>query len=71
MDHNAAGSEICKQLLDRGYTVRLAARKISPESTGHLQALADALPGALELHAVPDLLADGAYDDIVKGATFV
>ena len=48
-----------------------AVRKIAPDSTGHLEALAAALPGTLELHTVSDLLADGAYDNIVKGATYV
>lgn len=62
------GTELTKQLLERGYTVRATVRHISPKTTGHLEALAKALPGSLELHEV-DLL--NSYDHVAEGATYL
>lgn len=65
------GAEVVKQLLDRGYVVRAVLRSEIPEVNNAFQALAAALPGTLELHYVPDIVADGAYDSVVPGADYV
>lgn len=65
------GAEIVKGLLDRGYIVRAVVRSVSPETTGPLEKLAAALPGSLELHTVPDILAESAYNNVVVGADYV
>ena len=65
------GSEITKQLLERGYTVRATVRSLTDtDKVEHLKRLADALPGTLELHEA-DLLKDGSFDAPVAGAHFV
>ncbi|EIE24719.1 NAD(P)-binding protein [Coccomyxa subellipsoidea C-169] len=64
-------TEICRQLLEKGYNVRGTVRSLaSKEKYSHLQALGEALPGVLTLHEA-DLLAEGSFDDVVKGADFV
>jgi nucleoside-diphosphate-sugar epimerase len=65
------GSEVVKQLLEKGYTVRGTVR--SKSNTGkvqHLLTLSDALPGQLELFEA-DLLKAGDFDNVVRGADFV
>jgi uncharacterized protein YbjT (DUF2867 family) len=64
------GTELTKQLLDRGYIVRATVRSDTPKQTGFLRALATALPGKLEI-VEADLDKDGSYDEIVQGATYV
>jgi uncharacterized protein YbjT (DUF2867 family) len=64
------GTELTKQLLDRGYTVRATMRKISPENTLHIERLAKALPGALEV-VQADLSINGSFDKALSGATFL
>ncbi len=65
------GSEVVKQLLEKGYTVRGTVRsKSNTSKVQHLLALSDALPGQLELFEA-DLLKDGDFDNVVRGADFV
>jgi len=64
------GTEITKQLLDRGYTVRATVRDKNSSSVAHLADLGKALPGKLEI-VEADLLKEGTFDVAVKGATFV
>jgi nucleoside-diphosphate-sugar epimerase len=64
------GSELVKQLLERGWTVRATARDVSDGRVGHLHRLAAALPGKLTLHEA-DLLRTGDFDSLVAGADFV
>ena len=65
------GAELTKQLLERGYTVRATVRKASPESTGFLEKIAAALPGKLEIVEGIDLSAEGVFDKVLEGATYV
>lgn len=65
------GSELVKQLLEKGYNVRGTVRDPSnKQKVAHLQALADALPGKLELYAA-DLLQLGSFDEAVRGVDIV
>lgn len=65
------GSEVVKQLLEKGYTVRGTVRsKANTSKVQHLLKLADALPGKLELFEA-DLLKAGDFDEVVHGADFV
>jgi len=43
------GTELTKQLLDRGYTVRATVRDRTSSTVAHLPGLAEALPGKLEI----------------------
>jgi dihydroflavonol-4-reductase len=64
------GSHVVRELLARGYRVRASVRKPSNEAdTAHVRAL----PGAAQrLELVGgDLLAEGSFDDAVRGATYV
>ena len=63
-------SELVAQLLRKGWTVRGSVRDVADPRSADLLALAAALPGTLTLHAA-DLLADGAFDALVPGVTFV
>lgn len=64
-------SEVVKQLLEKGYTVRGTVRsKANTSKVQHLLTLADALPGKLELFEA-DLLKAGDFDEVVRGADFV
>ncbi|CAL5221716.1 g3958 [Coccomyxa viridis] len=64
-------SELVKQLLEKGYTVRGTVRSLHNESkVQHLQRLGKALPGKLTLHEA-DLLKEGSFDTIVEGATYL
>jgi nucleoside-diphosphate-sugar epimerase len=64
-------TELVKQLLEKGYNVRATVRSISnKDKVAHLEKLADALPGTLALHEA-DLLKEGSFDEVVKGADFV
>lgn len=64
-------SELCKQLLEKGYNVRGTVRSLkAKEKIQHLVNLGDALPGKLTLHEA-DLLLEGSFDDVVKGADLV
>ena len=64
-------TQLVKQLLEKGYTVRGTVRSAKDErKTEVLRNLAEALPGTLELHEA-DLLHDGSFDRVVEGAHFV
>ncbi|KAK9908632.1 hypothetical protein WJX75_000697 [Coccomyxa subellipsoidea] len=64
-------SELCKQLLVKGYNVKGTVRSLRrQEKIQHLINLGDALPGKLTLHEA-DLLSDGSFDSVVKGADLV
>ena len=59
-------SELVKQLLEKGYTVRGTVRSLHNESkVQHLQRLGKALPGKLTLHEA-DLLKVHLLDLIVR-----
>ena len=62
------GTELTKQLLDQGYTVRATAR--DPAKNQFLVALGQALPGRLELNAI-DMTTEGVFDQVIEGATLV
>ena len=64
------GTELTKQLLDRGYTVRSTVRAVSAQSTGHLEKLAEALPGKFEAYEA-DVLKPGSFDKALRGVTYV
>ena len=64
------GTELTKQLLDRGYTVRATVRDKQSASVAHLAPLGDALPGKLDI-VEADLNAAGSFDKVFEGATFV
>lgn len=65
------GSELTKQLLERGWHVRGTVRDTSDaQRVGHLHRLAAALPGTLALFEA-DLLKPGDFDAAVDGAHFV
>jgi len=61
------GSNIADQLLKLGYKVRGTTR--NPQKSAWVSNLFDRkyAPGLFELVAVPDMEADGAYDEVVKG----
>jgi len=64
-------SEVVKQCLELGWTVRGTARDINDESkTGYLKKMASGLPGKLEL-VQADLLQPGSFDTVVDGCEFV
>ncbi|KAK9803315.1 hypothetical protein WJX73_000726 [Symbiochloris irregularis] len=64
-------TQLIKQLLEKGYTVRGTVRSTKDErKTEVLHKLAEALPGNLELREA-DLLKEGSFDDAVAGADFV
>ena len=55
----------------QGYNVRATVRSVSnKEKVAHLESLAAALPGTLELYEA-DLLNDGSFDKVISGADFV
>ncbi|DBB11385.1 TPA: hypothetical protein ACH3X3_006804 [Trebouxia sp. C0006] len=65
------GTELVKQLLEKGYNVKGTVRDTSnKEKVAHLTKLAEALPGKLTLHAA-DLTKEGSFDSIVKGVDYV
>ena len=64
------GTEVTKQLLDRGFTVRATVRKASQANVRHLENLAKALPGRLEVIEA-DLGAKGSFNEAMEGATYV
>jgi uncharacterized protein YbjT (DUF2867 family) len=64
------GTELTKQLLDRGYTVRATVRSDTHNNTDFLRALATALPGKLEI-VEADLDKKGSYDKVAQDATYV
>ena len=63
-------TQVVKQLLEKGYTVKGTVRSTTSDKVKGLKALGEALPGALSLHEA-DLLKPGAFDGIVKGASVV
>ncbi len=65
-----AGTELTKQLLDRGYTVRATVRDKNSSSVAHLEPLGKALPGTLHI-VEADLKVEGSYDQAIEGSTFV
>ena len=65
-------SHVTTQFLDRGFKVRGTVRDLGQSSwllEGPLKPYAES--GALELVAVPDLGANGAYDEAVKGVSAI
>lgn len=65
------GSELVKQLLQKGFIVHATVR--FPDNTKavqHLTNLADALPGTLKLFKA-DLLHPKAFDESIKGCQYV
>jgi nucleoside-diphosphate-sugar epimerase len=65
------GSELVKQLLERGWTVRATVRDTSDSKrVDHLLRLANALPGSLQLFEA-DLLREGSFHAACAGADFV
>ncbi|KAL3141742.1 hypothetical protein ABBQ32_004424 [Trebouxia sp. C0010 RCD-2024] len=65
------GTELVKQLLEKGYNVRGTVRSTSnTDKIQHLTKLAEALPGTLSLHEA-DLLQDGSFDSVVSDADYV
>jgi nucleoside-diphosphate-sugar epimerase len=65
-------SQTAKQFLERGYYVRGTVRDIGKASSlvdGHLKSYKDS--GHLELALVPDLGADHAFDEAVKGVSAI
>ena len=66
-----AGSELVKQLLQKGYNVNGTVRDPSNQAlVQHLIKLGDALPGNLKLFKA-DLLQPGSFDAAVQGADYV
>lgn len=66
------GSHVVRQLLQRGYKVRGTVRDFTQASwlvTDHFETYVES--GALDLATVPDLAVDGAFDDVVKGASAI
>ena len=64
-------SEVVKQCLELGWTVRGTARDVNDESkVGYLKKMAADLPGRLEL-VKADLLQPGAFDTVVDGCEYV
>ena len=64
-------SQLIAQLLTKGYNVRGTVRSLADaQKVQHLQKLSAALPGQLELREA-DLLVEGSFDEVVKGATVV
>jgi nucleoside-diphosphate-sugar epimerase len=65
------GSELVKQLLERGWTVRATVRDTSDSKrVEHLLRLANALPGTLQLFEA-DLLRDGSFNAACAGTDYV
>ena len=65
------GTELCKQLLERGWTVRSTVRDAcASQRVGHLKRLEAALPGTLQLFEA-DLLVPGSFDRACQGADYV
>lgn len=65
------GSWICRYLLESGYTVRATVRnKSNTARYAHLEALAQGLPGKLEIWEA-DLLKAGSYDAAAQGCDYV
>jgi len=62
---------VVRELLQRGHTVHATARDPSnPAKIGHLQALAETLPGTLAWFAA-DLLEEGSFADAIAGCAVV
>lgn len=63
------GTELVKQLLEKGYNVKGTVRDTSNhDKTQHLTKLAEALPGKLTLHAA-DLTKEGSFDSTSRMQT--
>ena len=63
-------SHLVKQLLERGYTVRATLLKNDEASSKHLNLLAAALPGNLELFEA-NCVTPGSFDKAAFGAKFL
>jgi saccharopine dehydrogenase-like NADP-dependent oxidoreductase len=64
-------TEVINQLLVKGYNVRGTVRSVAAtDKVAHLHKLGEALPGKLTLHEA-DLLKEGSFDEVVKGADYV
>ena len=60
-------TQLVKQLLEKGYTVRGTVRSTKDVAkTEVLHKLAEALPGNLELHEA-NLLEEGSFDSVING----
>lgn len=65
------GSELVKQLLQKGFDVHATVRKPDNKSAvQHLLKLADALPGNLKLFKA-DLLEPNAFDEAIQGCQYI
>ena len=65
------GSELTKQLLERGWMVRATVRDTSDSKrVEHLLRLAAALPGTLQLYEA-DLLREGSFHAACAGADYI
>ena len=65
------GSELVKQLLEKGFDVHATVRAPhNQQAVKHLLNLADALPGNLKLFKA-DLLEVNSFDEAVKGCRYV
>ncbi|KAA6423169.1 MAG: diaminohydroxyphosphoribosylaminopyrimidine deaminase [Trebouxia sp. A1-2] len=65
------GSELVKQLLQKGFIVHATVRgPHNTQAVQHLTNLADALPGTLKLFKA-DLLHPNAFDESIKGCQYV
>ncbi|ORY10391.1 dihydroflavonol-4-reductase [Clohesyomyces aquaticus] len=62
------GSHIADQLLERGYNVRGAVRDVAKSSWLQEYFSNKHKEAKFELASVPDMTADGCYDEVVKGA---
>lgn len=64
-------SEVVRQCLVKGWTVRCTVRDpTDTRKTGFMMKMAEGQPGKLEL-VKADLLAPGAFDDVVQGCKYV
>lgn len=65
------GSELVKQLLQKGFDVHATVRVPDNErAVQHLLKLADALPGSLKLFKA-DLLQPKAFDEAIQGCQYI
>ncbi|KAJ3460928.1 hypothetical protein MRS44_011795 [Fusarium solani] len=65
-------SHVTRQFLERGYKVRGTVRDLAQASwliDNHFKSYAES--GHLELVVVPDLVADGAFDEAIKGVSTI
>ena len=63
-------TELCKQLLEKGFNVTGTVRSTQTSRVGVLKKLSDTLPGNLEL-VEADLTTPGSFDSAVRGCVYV